>query len=247
VRLIEDLTARLRDALAGRSSSAPEAVPAPAPLVETRPPLRAGWVQPDRTTCGSACLVVARALGDASYAAWLETGEVTGRARDPRAPGRRFADEVLATHVRTNGWTDVAGRLRWAWPRGLGTTPWALAHELTATGGTTPPGTRHRVRAVSPRRRGEAYDVVARAVANGHAVPLYVGNRLLPRHVVLVVDVDGDGDGEGDEPWLAAYDPSSGRRVRLPREDFVRGDLRVAGWSEPWFAVLPAGSAPNPG
>jgi hypothetical protein len=235
VRLIEDLTARLRHALAGRSSSAPEAVPAPAPLVGTRPPLRAGWVQPDRTTCGSACLVVVRALGDASYAAWLESGGVAGRARDPRTPERRFADEVLATHVRTNRWTDVAGRLRWAWPRGLGTTPWALAHELTATGGTTPPGTRHRVRAVSPRRRGEAYDVVAAAVARGHAIPLYVGNGLLPRHVVLVVDVDDD----GDEPSLAAYDPSSGRRVRLPREAFVRGDLRVAGWSEPWFAVVP--------
>lgn len=243
MRLIEDLTARLRDALAGRSSPAPEAMPAPAPLVGARPPLRAGWVQPDRTTCGSACLVVARALGDASYAAWLETGEVAGRARDPRTPGRRFADEVLATHGRTNRWTDVAGRLRWAWPRGLGTTPWALAHELTATGGTTPSGIRHRVRAVSPRRRGEAYDVVARAVANGHAIPLYVGNALLPRHVVLVVDVDDD----GDEAALMAYDPSSGRRVRVPREDFVRGDLRVAGWSEPWFAVLPTGSAPTSG
>jgi hypothetical protein len=231
VRLIEDLTARMRDALAGRSSSAPEAEPAPAPLVGARSPLRAGWVQPDRTTCGAACLVVARALGDASYATWLESGEVAGRARDPRAPGRRFADEVLATHVRTNRWTDAAGRLRWAWPRGLGTTPWALAHELTATGGTTPPGTRHRVRAVSPRRRGEAYDVVAVAVARGHAVPLYVGNQLLPRHVVLVID--------GDEAALMAYDPSSGRRIRVRRGDFVRGDLRVAGWSEPWFVVVP--------
>ena len=231
MRLIEDLAARLRDALAGRSSSAPGAVLAPAPLVDSRPPLRAGWVQPDRTTCGSACLFAARALGDSSYAAWLETGEVAGRARDPRTPGRRFADEVLATHVRTNRWTDATGRLRWPWPRRLGTTPWALAHELGATGGTTPPGTGHRVRTVSPRRRGEAYDVVARAVGRGHAGPLYVGNRLLPRHVVLVVD--------GDEHGLTAYDPSSGRRVRLPREDFVRGDLRVAGWSEPWFAVLP--------
>ncbi len=242
MRLIEDLTARLRDALAGRSSSTPEwtpeSAPAPAPLAGSRAPLRPGWVQPDRTTCGSACLVVARALGDASYAAWLETGEVTGRPRDPRAPGRRFADEVLATHVRTNRWADSSGRPRWAWPRALGTTPWDLAHELGATGGTTPPGTRHRVLTVSPRRRDEAYDVVARAVATGHAVPLYVGNDLLPRHVVLVVDASG-GEPGSDEPWLEAYDPSSGRRVRLAREAFVRGDLLVAGWSEPWFAVLP--------
>ena len=231
MRLIEDLTARLRDALAGRSSSAREAVPLPAPVAGSRPRLRAGWVQPDRRTCGSACLVVARALGDASYAAWLETGEVAGRPRDRRTPGRRFADEVIATHVRTNRWADASGALQWAWPRALGTTPWALARELTATGGTTPPGTGHRVRTVSPRRRGEAYDVVARAVGRGHAIPLYVGNRVLPRHVVLVVD--------GDASALTAYDPSSGRRVRLPREAFARGGLRVAGWSEPWFAVLP--------
>lgn len=237
MRLIEDLTARLRDALAGRSSSVPAALPAPAPLAGSRATLGAGWVQPDRTTCGSACLVAARALGDASYAAWLESGEVAGRARDPRTPGRRFADEVLATHVRTNRWADASGRPRWAWPRALGTTPWDLAHELAATGGTTPPGTRHRVLTVSPRRRGEAYDVVARAVAAGHAIPLYVGNALLPRHVVLVVDADPDADG----PSLEAYDPSSGRRVRLPRADFVGGGLRVAGWSEPWFAVLPGG------
>jgi hypothetical protein len=234
VRLIEDLTARLRDALAGGSSSVREPAPMRAPLAGSRTPLRSGWVQPDRMSCGSACLIVARALGDASYAAWLETGEVAGRPRDRRTPGRRFADEVLATHVRTNRWADASGELRWPWPRRLGTTPWALARELNATGGTTPPGTSHRVLTVSPRRRGEAYAVVARAVGHGHAIPLYVGSRLLPRHVVLVVDAD--------EAALMAYDPSSGHRVRLPREAFVRGDLRVAGWSEPWFAVLPRGS-----
>lgn len=233
MRPLEDLTARLRHALARRSWSGRPAVSTAAALTGSRSRLRDGWVQPDRTTCGPSCLVVARALGDASYADWLETGEVPGRPRDPRTPERRFADEVLATHRRTNRWSDASGALRWAWPRRLGTTPWALARELTATGGTTCPGTGHRVRTVSPRRRGEAYAVVARAVGHGHAIPLYVGNRLLPRHVVLVV--------AADEQGLLAYDPSSGRRVRLPREDFVRGALRLAGWSEPWFAVLPAG------
>ncbi|GAB3016278.1 hypothetical protein GCM10011376_04390 [Nocardioides flavus (ex Wang et al. 2016)] len=238
MRLLEDLTARLRHALAGRP-----AVPEPAPVSAPRaqPPIGTharpvrGWVQPDRRSCGAACLVVSRALGDPSYAAWLETGEVAGRPRDRRTPGRRFADEVLATHVRTNRWIDALGRPQWAWPRGLGTPPWSLARELTATGGTSPPGTGHRVLTVSPRRHGEAYDVVTRAVAHGHAVPLYVGTRLLPRHVVLVVG--------GDAAALEAYDPSSGRTVRLPREDFVRGHLEVAGWSEPWFAVLARGGA----
>ena len=192
-----------------------------------------GLVQPDRTTCGPACLVVARLLGDRGYARWLETGEVAGRPRDPRPRRRRFADEVLATHVRTNRWRGASGALQVAWPRALGTAPWALAHELGATGGTSAPGSRHRVRAISPRRRGEAYDDVVSAVRLGHAVPLYVGSRLLPRHVVLVVD--------GDGATLTAYDPASGGLVTITRVAFERGRLRVAGWSEPWFAVLPAG------
>ena len=195
----------------------------------------AGLVQPDRTTCGPACLVVARMLGDRDYARWLETGEVAGRPRDPRPRRRRFADEVLATHVRTNRWRGASGALQVPWPRFLGTPPWALAQELGATGGTTASGSRHRVRAISPRRRGEAYDDVVHAVGRGHAVPLYVGNRLLPRHVVLVVG--------GDDVALTAYDPASGGLVTMTREAFERGRLRVAGWSEPWFAVLPAGRA----
>ena len=172
-------------------------------------------------------------LGDRDYARWLETGEVAGRTRDPRPRRRRFADEVLATHVRTNRWYGASGALQVAWPRSLGTAPWALAHELTVTGGTSAPGTRHRVLAVSPRRRGEAYDDVVRAVGLGHAVPLYVGNRTLPRHVVLVVG--------GDDATLTAYDPASGGPVTITRAAFDRGALRVAGWSEPWFAVLPGG------
>jgi hypothetical protein len=73
---------------------------------------------------------------------------------------------------------------------------------------------------------------VLQAVALGHAVPLYVGNRSLPRHVVLVVG--------GDDAGLTAYDPASGGRATVTRDAFDRGALRVSGWSEPWFAVLPA-------
>ena len=108
----------------------PHQVFVPAPLTATRRDLHAGLVQPDRTTCGSACLVVARMLGDRDYARWLETGEITGRTRDPRPRRRRFADEVLATHVRTSRWYGGSGAMQVAWPRALGTAPWALAHEL---------------------------------------------------------------------------------------------------------------------
>lgn len=231
MRLLEVTTTWLRDALAGWSGL--EHPPAPVP---TAPPAAArtpppGLVQPDRTTCGSASLVVARLLGDATYAGWLASGEVAGRAPDARTAARRFADEVLATHARTSRWSDAAGRRRIGWPRALGTTPWAVARELTATGGTAPVGTPHRVLAISPRHRSRAYAAVLATVARGHAVPLFVGNRLLPRHVVLAF--------AGDERALTAYDPATGRSVRLPRDDFSRGALRVSGWCEPWFAVVP--------
>lgn len=241
MRLLEHLVVRAADLVRAAVSrrphpaSVPDPLPAPltAPLTGTRRVLRGGLVQPDRTTCGSACLVVSRMLGDPDYATWVETGEVTGRGHDRRPWDRRFADEVLATHVRTNRWYGASGALQVAWPRALGTAPWALAHELTVTGGTSAPGTRHRVRTVSPRRRAEAYDEVARAVALGHAVPLYVGSRALPRHVVLVVG--------GDDEALTAYDPATGGRTTLTRAAFDRGDLRISGWSEPWFSVVPAG------
>jgi len=233
MRLLELLWVLAVDLVRAAVARRPHQAWVPAPLAAPLRELSAGLVQPDRTTCGSACLVVARMLGDRDYATWLESGEVAGRTRDPRPRRRRFADEVLATHVRTNRWYAASGAPQVGWPRALGTAPWALAHELTATGGTSAAGTRHRVRTVSPRRRGEAYDDVVRAVARGEAVPLYVGNRLLPRHVVLVVG--------GDHRALTAYDPASGRSVTIPRDAFVRGGLRVAGWSVPWFAVLPAG------
>lgn len=229
MRLLELLARRVRDALAGTSQrTLSDSAVAPLGAVRSVP---SGLVQPDQRTCGSACLVVARLLGDPAYADWLASGEVPGRPLDPRPPGRRFADEVLATHARTNRWSDAAGRLQAAWPRSLGTTPWAAARELNATGGTSPAGTPHHVVAVAPSDRAQAYDTVLAATTRGHSVPLFVGNGLLPRHVVLVL--------AGDERSLTAYDPATGGRARLPRADFAVGTLRVSGWSEPWFAVLP--------
>ena len=153
MRLLEHLWVLAVDLVRAAIARRPHQVFVPAPLAATRGDLHAGLVQPDRTTCGSACLVVARMLGDRDYARWLETGEAAGRTRDPRPRRRRFADEVLATHVRTNRWYGASGALQVAWPRSLGTAPWALAHELTVTGGTSTPGTRHRV---LPSRRGTA-------------------------------------------------------------------------------------------
>ena len=85
----------------------------------------------------------------------------------------------------------------------------------------------------TPMRIKFGMDPTAPDVTLGHAVPLYVGSRALPRHVVLVVG--------GDDAALTAYDPATGGRTTLTRAAFVRGDLRISGWSEPWFSVVPAG------
>jgi hypothetical protein len=46
--------------------------------------------------------------------------------------------------------------------------------------------------------------------------------------VVLVLDAD-----------LRVYEPASGRVVTVRGDDFVDASLSLAGWSKPWFSVLP--------
>ncbi|GAA1913017.1 hypothetical protein [Nocardioides hwasunensis] len=230
--LLEDTIDRMRDALAGRPGPgrAHDRL-GPAPLVGPRGTTTGHFVQPDQTTCGSSCLVMARMLGDPAYATWIHTGRDGSPRPEARTAQQRFADEALATHVRTNRLSDAAGALQIPWPRSLGTTPWALATELRNTGGTAPPGTPHQVRAVAPSRRAEAYDEVVDAVARGHAIATFVGNRLRPGHVVLATASSGDG--------TSVYDPASGRTRAVRRDDFASGSLGISGWDEPWFVVLP--------
>lgn len=130
--------------------------------------------QPDNRTCGPSVVVVAERL-----------------PRGLPDPWPTFSAEVLAMHRRLNR----------VWPRALGTTPWAVAHEL---GG--------RVR---PYRRAEVL------AALPHWVPVYLGNRWLPRHVVLVLD---ERDGEP-----VVYNPAVGAVV----------PMSTSRWQQPWFAVLP--------
>jgi len=159
--------------------------------------------QPDPRTCGAAVLVMARMLGEPDYARWV---------RDAADPAARFADEAIRTHRRTNR----AAGLQLPWPRALGTQPWALAREL--------PG-RQRVSLV--RDRSRAWQ---RTIAADRPVPWYVGNGLLPRHVVLVT-------GRESEERVRLYEPASGATVPVTREAFVRGTLGLAGWDRPWFVV----------
>lgn len=125
----------------------------------------------------------------------------------------RFAEEVLATHRQVVGW----------WPRALGTPPWALLRHL--------PG-RHRLARAD---FAEVLDGVAH-----DPVPVYVGNRVLPRHVVLVVAA-------AHGTWVV-YDPARGGLVTVDAEQAAQDRLPFGRWHRAWFALLPRatpGDAPG--
>lgn len=213
-------------------------------------------VQPDRRSCGASVLVVARMLLDRGYAELLATGRhpATGLALPgaPGAPGStgtpgtpgtladRFRREVLGMHRRVTGPVDVRGRLQLPWPRALGTPPWAAARQLSATGR---PRVGHAVVVAAARgARGAVFDRIVAAVGRGRPVPVYVGNRWAPRHVVLFLGSAGTAGAAGTAGTadrLRCYDPARGLVVEVEREAFVRGRLGLAGWDRPWFAVLP--------
>ena len=67
---------------------------------------------------------------------------------------------------------------------------------------------------------------------------VYVGDRFLPRHVVLVTGVEDD--------RARTYEPSSGRTIAVSRERWDHDDLRLAGWDRPWLVVSPASSRRSP-
>jgi len=158
--------------------------------------------QPDQRTCAPACLVVARMTLDPAYAAWV------------CAVACRFADEVLAQHRQVR-----------LWPRALGTPPWEAARLLTA------PGVTYRTRLARPRR-GHGFEELRRGVRSGRPVLAYVGSRLLPRHVVLVL-----GESSGS---LRVYDPATGTLRTVTRAAFAQRRLGLGGWHVPWFLVTPS-------
>jgi hypothetical protein len=180
--------------------------------------------QPDPTSCGAASLVVAQMSNDPAYAEFMLTGKhpgsglmLAGSLED------RFSAEVLAMHKRVTGDKDARGRMQMPWPKALGTPPWAVARQLSATSGTT-----YEVATVNPFGRRGALRKIVDATSFGHVVPVYVGNRWSPRHVVLVLS-----------PELEVYEPAAGRRVQIKEDDFVNGKLDLGGWEKPWVSVLP--------
>jgi hypothetical protein len=186
--------------------------------------------QPDQRSCGATVLVVARMLLDDSYAEFIASG------RHPRSgfalPGSvaaRFRYEVLDMHRRVTGFVDVSGALQVPWPRAIGTPPWAVAHQLSGTGTEERPARHHSTHVVLDR--GPAYDAVVAATADRRPVPVYVGSRGLPRHVVLAI-----GEVRGS---LRFYDPASWLLSDVERGAFESAELGLSGWDRPWFVVLP--------
>lgn len=201
--------------------------------------LRAGDHGPEQQsplTCGSACLTVARMLIDPQFASWIRTGE-------PRLPGalsggtqaERFAAYERTVHRRTNGLVSAGQRPNLPWPRVWGTPPWGAKQELEH--GAARPGVPYAVEVLRPDPPEELhreFDELVAVLADGAPGLLYVGNRLLPRHVVLLLPGGGPGT-------LDVYDPSTGQVDHFRRDAMVEQRLGLSGWDLAWFAVRPDG------
>lgn len=197
--------------------------------------LTRGLRQPDSRSCGAATLVVARMLNDESYAELIATGRhpVTGYLLGVPTE-ERFPAEVLAMHRRSTRSVALNGHLQVPWPRALGTPPWALAAQMSGPQGSGRGG-RYHSRWILPNHRDDVVAAIGRALSNDEVVPLMIGTRWLPRHVVLVT---GRGGGARDGQF-GVYDPAIGGVRRFAAPDFVSGRLGLGRWSVPWAVVLP--------
>ncbi|HPB73475.1 MAG TPA: hypothetical protein PLX71_10910 [Phycicoccus sp.] len=202
-----------------------------------------GPTQQSPVSCGAACLTVARMLTDPLFASWVREGT----PRLPGTPTGRTAAERFGAYERlvmgrTNALSLSATGRQPPWPRALGTPPWGAKHELealTARRGTPYAVILLRAEPVAGLRVG--YDRLARVIGEGAPALLYVGNAILPRHVVLVLPASAGGAG-GRE--LAVYDPASGLISALRADAFAERRLGLSGWDIPWATVQPLGLRP---
>lgn len=182
--------------------------------------LVAQLAQPDQRSCGASVLVAAHMLLDPAYA-----DEV---AATDRSAG--FATHALAMHRRIAALVGAHGGLQVPWPRLLGTAPWAVAREMSALSGPGLPAVGYDVHPVL----GDRSRIVARMASvctAGRPVPFYVGDRWIPRHVVLAIAAAPDG--------LRVYNPAGGRITTVRTSDFVASALPFGRWRKPWFVVVP--------
>ncbi len=206
--------------------------------------------QTDRTTCGSAVLVMLAAQGDPLLALWLAVGQTCGGYRphelrgvdldsppgqDPdAAASARFGAVQQAMQRRSNR----GALLGLPWPPAFGTPPWGAAAAARF------PGVAYRSVLVDDSRTSEISAVLSRALRAldlGVPVPLYAGGDLgsgiatsLPRHVVLLTRRDGD--------RVAVYEPSQARLHEVSVHELIGPDgptPALGGWSHIDWALLP--------
>lgn len=134
-----------------------------------------------------------------------------------------FAHEVATLHRRVTSLADTAGGWQVPWPRAIGTPPWAVARELRLLTGAP-----YAVRVVRRHRRVWPH---LHGVGPGRPAVVFVGDRFLPRHVVLVTAVGDAG--------ATTYEPASGLTSDVDRARWEHGDLGLAGWDRPWLVVGP--------
>jgi hypothetical protein len=130
---------------------------------------------------------------------------------------------IRAEHRRLTSTRSHRERFQMPWPRRLGTPPWAVANALTALTG-------ERIATVNARPRPAlGYDVLVEQVRS-RPVGVFVGNRWLPRHVVLAFAAAPEGA-------VRLFDPAKGVLVTVPSDRWHRHRVGVAGWSHLWFVV----------
>ncbi len=161
--------------------------------------------QPDPRSCGAASVVAARVL----LTSW--------RPDDPGAAIRSEHRSLTSTRSHRD-------RFQMPWPRRLGTPPWAVANALAALTG-------ERIATVHARPRPVlAYDVLVEQVRS-RPVAVYLGNRWLPRHVVLAFATADAGAA------VRLFDPARGALVTVPADRWRAHKVDVARWNYLWFVV----------
>lgn len=206
----------------------------PSPLVtDAAPPIDLStepspYVQPDRATCGSCCLVLARMINHPEYARTILAPPPDEHVPDVAA---HFHADVLAMHELTSSLRDETGRRQLPWPKSLGTHPWAVARRMGEPGGCGVTGSAYAVRYADPGRLDAHIDAIETALSAGHCVPIFIGDGACPRHVLLAVDTEGHA--------IGVYDPSRGTRVVVGRDAIRTSTIDVAGWDQLWLSILP--------